>query len=83
MPSRKFFALFTPQKFHSQQISLAKMRSGTQTVTRSGDEATCEIWLDLDTSDWGGDWVPGASFLPHCKLCATVPGAFSTAPDSD
>jgi len=28
---------------------------------------------------WRGNWAPGASCLFRCKLCAPVPGAFSTA----
>ena len=51
MPSRKNIALFTPQKVHSQQLSLEKVHTRTQTVTRSGQEVTCANQRDLNSSD--------------------------------
>jgi hypothetical protein len=51
MPSRKLFALFTPQKIHSQQISLEKVHTRTQTVTPSDEEVTCEIQRGIESSD--------------------------------
>ena len=51
MPSRIFFALFTPQKVHSRQLSLEKVHTRSQTVTPSDEEVTCEIRRGFESSD--------------------------------
>ena len=50
MLSTKFFALFTPH-FYSHQLSLDKVHTWTQTVTRWDSEATCESQCDLNCSE--------------------------------
>ena len=46
-----FRVIHTSKKFHSHQLALEKVHTRTQTVTRSGDEVTCEIRHGLNSSD--------------------------------
>ena len=49
---REFFSRFSHLKiFHSHQLSLEKVHTRSQTVTRCGDEVTCAIRHGLNSSD--------------------------------
>ena len=46
-----FFSRYFLKKFHSHQLSLEKVHTRSQTVTRCGDEAPCGFRRGLNSSD--------------------------------